>query len=102
MRVRCFELKDVVLDLEDGLALIHLIELLTNESVGSKFNRVPRHRAQKLENVMIALKFIDSKKIKLVGIGPEVIAEGKKAKKREKKLKSLRILLSKSRLSFLD
>lgn len=72
LRVRLYELKDVVLDLEDGLALINLLELLSGEGIGSKFNRVPRHKAQKLENVMIALNFIKNKKIKIVAIGPEV------------------------------
>ena len=52
--------------------MINLLELLTAESIGAKYNRVPRHRAQKLENVMIALRFIEAKKIRLVGIGPEV------------------------------
>jgi hypothetical protein len=78
LKVRSYELRVLEPDLHDGLALIQLLEILSGESIGAKYNRVPRHRAQKLENVMIALKFVtETKKIKLVNIGPEDLVDQK-------------------------
>ncbi len=55
-------------DLSDGLRLITLIEVLSDKIL-PKHNKRPTFRSQKLENVSVALKFLDDEGIKLVNIG---------------------------------
>ena len=55
-------------DLSDGLRLIALLEVLSQKRCG-KYNRRPNFRQMKLENVSVALNFIESEQIKLVSIG---------------------------------
>lgn len=55
-------------DLEDGLRLITLIEVLSGKIL-PKHNKRPTFRSQKLENVSVALKFLKDEGIKLVNIG---------------------------------
>lgn len=55
-------------DLGDGLRLIALIEVLSGKRL-PKHNKRPTFRSQKLENVSVALKFLEDENIKLVNIG---------------------------------
>lgn len=56
-------------DLSDGLLLIRLIEVLSHKKLG-KYNTKPGLRAQKLENVSMALRFLEADEgLKLVNIG---------------------------------
>lgn len=55
-------------DLADGLKLIALIEVLSQKRM-SKHNKRPTFRSQKLENVSVALKFLEIEGIKIVNIG---------------------------------
>lgn len=56
-------------DLADGLLLIALVEVLSGKRM-PKHNRRPTLRAQKLENINIALKFLTHDEgIKIVNIG---------------------------------
>lgn len=56
-------------DLADGLVLIALVEVLSGRKM-PRHNRRPTLKAQKLENINIALKFLQvEEKIKLVNIG---------------------------------
>lgn len=56
-------------DLSDGLRLISLIEVLANKQL-PKHNKKPSFRSQKLENVSVALKFLqDDEGIRIVNIG---------------------------------
>lgn len=55
-------------DLSDGLRLITLIEVLSGERI-PKHNKKPTFRSQKLENVSVALKFLEDVPIKIVNIG---------------------------------
>lgn len=56
-------------DLCDGLRLITLIEVLSGKNL-PKHNKRPTFRSQKLENVSVALKFLeDDEGIKIVNIG---------------------------------
>lgn len=55
-------------DLGDGLRLIALIEVLSGKRL-PKHNKRPTFRSQKLENVSVALKFLNDENIKLVNIG---------------------------------
>ncbi|KAI0667757.1 actinin-like protein [Trametes maxima] len=65
----------LVKDLSDGVRLIQLMEIMGDTSLG-RYNRTPRMRVQKAENVNKALEFITSRGVKLTNIGPEDIIDG--------------------------
>lgn len=58
-------------DLCDGLRLIALIEVLSQKRL-PKHNKRPTFRSQKLENVSVALKFLEDEGIKIVNIGKSI------------------------------
>ncbi|EIN12862.1 actinin-like protein [Punctularia strigosozonata HHB-11173 SS5] len=62
-------------DLSDGVRLIQLVEIMGDASLG-RYNKAPRMRVQKAENVNKALEFINSRGVKLTNIGPEDIIDG--------------------------
>ncbi|RMX79109.1 hypothetical protein D0869_08544 [Hortaea werneckii] len=68
-------INDIVTDLSDGVILIHLLEILSQESLG-RYAARPKLRVQRFENVNIALDFIKSRKIQLTNIGAEDIVDG--------------------------
>ncbi|KAK2465409.1 hypothetical protein APHAL10511_002763 [Amanita phalloides] len=65
----------LVNDLSDGVRLIQLMEIMGDTSLG-RYNKNPRMRVQKAENVNKALEFINSRGVKLTNIGPEDIIDG--------------------------
>ncbi|KIJ54624.1 hypothetical protein M422DRAFT_24535 [Sphaerobolus stellatus SS14] len=65
----------LVKDLSDGVRLIQLMEIMGDVSLG-RYNKTPRMRVQKAENVTKALDFIASRGVKLTNIGPEDIIDG--------------------------
>ncbi|OBZ68872.1 Alpha-actinin-like protein 1 [Grifola frondosa] len=65
----------LVKDLSDGVRLIQLMEIMGDTSLG-RYNKNPRMRIQKAENVNKALEFITSRGVKLTNIGPEDIIDG--------------------------
>jgi len=61
---------DLETDLSDGLRLIALVEVLSGKTFGQKYTRRPTIRPQKLENVTMALRFLERDEgIRLVNIG---------------------------------
>ncbi|KAF8443488.1 calponin homology domain-containing protein [Terfezia claveryi] len=66
---------DLRKDLGDGVLLIHLLEILSNESLG-RYASNPRLRVQKAENVHKALEYIRGRGILLHNIGAEDIVDG--------------------------
>lgn len=63
-------------DLSDGLRLITLIEVLSGRRL-PKHNKRPAFRSQKLENVSVALKFLqDDEGIRIVNIGESFLSSG--------------------------
>ncbi|MGH0171274.1 UNVERIFIED_CONTAM: hypothetical protein FKN15_060774 [Acipenser sinensis] len=56
-------------DLADGLRLIALLEVLSQKKMYRKYNQRPTFRQMQLENVSVALEFLDKEGIKLVSIG---------------------------------
>uniref|UniRef100_A0A667XC07 Filamin B n=1 Tax=Myripristis murdjan TaxID=586833 RepID=A0A667XC07_9TELE len=60
---------DLQLDLGDGLRLIALLEVLSHKKMYRKYHQRPTFRQMKLENVSVALEFLDKENIKLVSIG---------------------------------
>ena len=68
------KINSVLEDLDDGIALLTLLEVISGESVG-KFNQTPKMRIHKIENLNKALKFIQEHGVKLASIGSEEICD---------------------------
>ncbi|TVY86558.1 Alpha-actinin-like protein, partial [Lachnellula willkommii] len=67
--------KDLVVDLSDGVILIHLLECLSSESLG-RYAAKPKLRVQKFENANLSLDFIKSRGIQMTNIGAEDVVDG--------------------------
>lgn len=63
-------------DLSDGLALIALIEVLSQKKM-NKHNIRPIFRSQKLENISVAMKFLEREGIKIINIDSTDIVDCK-------------------------
>ncbi|KAH6684070.1 calponin homology domain-containing protein [Halenospora varia] len=66
---------DLVKDLSDGVILIHLLECLSNESLG-RYAAKPKLRVQRFENANLSLDFIKSRGIQMTNIGAEDVVDG--------------------------
>ncbi|KPM41529.1 Alpha-actinin-like protein 1 [Neonectria ditissima] len=75
LEARDIEVKDLVADLSDGIVLIHLLESLSNESLG-RYASKPKLRVQRFENANLALDFIKSRGIQMTNIGAEDVVDG--------------------------
>ncbi|KAK3202266.1 hypothetical protein GRF29_161g654818 [Pseudopithomyces chartarum] len=75
LKVREVEIADLIVDLSDGIALIHLLEILSNESLGRYASR-PKLRVQKFENVNKSLDYIKRRGIQMTNIGAEDVVDG--------------------------
>ncbi|KAI3401285.1 hypothetical protein diail_11991 [Diaporthe ilicicola] len=73
--VRGLEVKDLVKDLSDGVILIHLLECLSQESLG-RYAAKPKLRVQRFENVNLGLDFVKSRGIQMVNMGAEDVVDG--------------------------
>ncbi|XP_062856326.1 filamin-C-like isoform X2 [Trichomycterus rosablanca] len=69
-------LTDLQKDLADGLKLIALLEVLSQKKMYRKHHTRPNFRQMKLENVSVALEFLDREHIKLVSIDSKAIVDG--------------------------
>uniref|UniRef100_A0A8C3NHW6 Uncharacterized protein n=1 Tax=Geospiza parvula TaxID=87175 RepID=A0A8C3NHW6_GEOPR len=67
---------DLQRDLSDGLRLIALLEVLSQKKMGRKHHPRPNFRQMKLENVSVALEFLEREHIKLVSIDSKAIVDG--------------------------
>uniref|UniRef100_A0A3Q3B3P4 Filamin B n=1 Tax=Kryptolebias marmoratus TaxID=37003 RepID=A0A3Q3B3P4_KRYMA len=67
---------DLQLDLGDGLRLIALLEVLSQKKMYRKYHNRPNFRQMKLENVSVALEFLERENIKLVSIDSKAIVDG--------------------------
>ncbi|XP_043944575.1 filamin-C isoform X3 [Protopterus annectens] len=67
---------DLQRDLTDGLRLIALLEVLSQKKMYRKYHTRPNFRQMKLENVSVALEFLDREHIKLVSIDSKAIVDG--------------------------
>ncbi|KAF2430326.1 alpha-actin-like proteinin [Tothia fuscella] len=75
IKAREVQIQDLVKDLSDGVILIHLLEVLSNESLG-RYASKPKLRVQRFENVNIALDFIKGRGIQMTNIGAEDVVDG--------------------------
>uniref|UniRef100_A0A3Q2QDY1 Filamin C n=1 Tax=Fundulus heteroclitus TaxID=8078 RepID=A0A3Q2QDY1_FUNHE len=67
---------DLQRDFSDGLKLISLLEVLSQKKMYRKHHARPNFRQMKLENVSVALEFLDREHIKLVSIDSKAIVDG--------------------------
>ncbi|XP_030633099.1 filamin B a isoform X3 [Chanos chanos] len=67
---------DLQQDLSDGLRLIALLEVLSQKKMYRKYHPRPTFRQMKLENVSVALEFLDRENIRLVSIDSKAIVDG--------------------------
>ncbi|XP_072567273.1 filamin-C-like [Paramormyrops kingsleyae] len=67
---------DLQKDFTDGLKLISLLEVLSQKKMYRKHNVRPNFRQMKLENVSVALEFLEREHIKLVSIDSKAIVDG--------------------------
>uniref|UniRef100_A0A7N5ZQ32 Calponin-homology (CH) domain-containing protein n=1 Tax=Anabas testudineus TaxID=64144 RepID=A0A7N5ZQ32_ANATE len=67
---------DLQRDFSDGLKLISLLEVLSQKKMYRKYHTRPNFRQMKLENVSVALEFLDREHIKLVSIDSKAIVDG--------------------------
>jgi len=75
---RMKRVNDLFTDFKDGTLLINLLEIVSKQSLG-KYHSVTQTYYQKLANCDTAIRFIrEQQNIRLVGIGPEDIVEGRK------------------------
>lgn len=75
LKVANMRINSLDTDLSDGLRLIALIEVLSQKHVG-RFNKRPTFRQMKMENVALALNFLEQERIKLVSIDAQSIVDG--------------------------
>jgi filamin len=76
LKRRGIQINDLFQDLQDGLVLINLIEILTHPKTVGRHNAKPRIAVAKIENLSIALKFLQAEGIVLVNVGAEDIHAG--------------------------
>ncbi|KAM9327227.1 filamin-B [Gastrophryne carolinensis] len=63
-------------DLSDGLRLIALLEVLSQKKMYRKYHLRPTFSQMQLENVSVALEFLEKENIKLVSIDSKAIVDG--------------------------
>jgi len=73
---RRIKVEDLSTDLADGKALINLLEQISSKTVAPTYNKNPKIRVQKIENVNFGLEFLKNEGIKLVGVGGGDIVDG--------------------------
>jgi len=72
------KVNDLYTDLNDGLILITLLEVLTGKAIPYKYTKEPKIMIKKLENISFAIKYIQMQAIPLVNIDASDIHDGKK------------------------
>uniref|UniRef100_A0A3Q3WU36 Calponin-homology (CH) domain-containing protein n=1 Tax=Mola mola TaxID=94237 RepID=A0A3Q3WU36_MOLML len=69
-------ISDLQREFTDGLKLISLLEVLSQKKMYRKYHTRPNFRQMQLENVSVALEFLDREHIKLVSIDSKAIVDG--------------------------
>src|SRR5690348_2215664 len=69
---REMEIKNIRTDLNDGVKLINFLELLSGKKFKGKYEQHPPSRIQKIENLFLALQFLQKEML----IKPSASAEG--------------------------
>jgi hypothetical protein len=72
------KINDLVNDMTNGVSLCTLLEVIADEKMPGRINTTVKLQLQKLENLNMALKFIENHNVKLVNIGSTELVEGEK------------------------
>jgi hypothetical protein len=73
---RRLQIDDLSKDLESGINLLNLLEQISGKTVATNYNKSPKMRVQKIENVNYSLNFLTKEGIKLVGIDGSNVVDG--------------------------
>jgi len=73
---RRLNVNNLTTDLDTGILLINLLEQISGKQVAANYNKNPKMRVQKIENVNFSLQFLTKEGIKLVGIDGGNIVDG--------------------------
>jgi actinin alpha len=76
LRKRNQVIEKIETDFSNGLKLIQLLEIISDEQFNYKYDKKPNLRIQQVGNVNSCLKFISDKGVKLAGIGAEEVVDG--------------------------
>lgn len=71
LKVAKNQIQNLETDFKDGLLLIELLEKLAAPKTVGKYNKIPKIKAQCVENIGTALRFVAEQGIKLVNIGEQ-------------------------------
>ncbi|KAL0232126.1 hypothetical protein PCE1_003122 [Barthelona sp. PCE] len=91
-------IKDISTDLQDGIALLEVVEKMGYEINWDQVDKKPRNNFAKLGNIEMFLEICSQNRIRIMGIGPQDIFEGKK----QAIIGVLWQLMAKSALNFLS
>ena len=74
------KIEDLYTDLEDGIKLINLVGLLGKSVMSEnpeprRYNKTPKMRIHRMENLKMAFDFMRQEKVKLINIGAEDIID---------------------------
>jgi len=69
LKVAKRQAEDIQTDLQDGILLIDLLNILAKPRKIQRYNKNPKNKVQCMENLNSALNFIEKEGIKLVNIG---------------------------------
>jgi actinin alpha len=70
LKARDIQIESVTTGFSDGVHLIELLEIVSDQPIGGRWHQAPKQRVQMLENCNLAIQFITAKMgIKLVAIG---------------------------------
>ncbi|XP_031659309.1 filamin-B [Oncorhynchus kisutch] len=67
---------DLQFDLNDGLTLIALLEVLSHKKMFRKYHTRPTFRQMRLDNVSAALEFLEQENVKMMSIDSKAIVDG--------------------------
>jgi len=67
---------DLSKDLDTGIVLLNLLEQISGKQVATTYNKNPKMKIQKVENVNASLQFLTKEGIKLVGIDGGNVVDG--------------------------
>ncbi len=66
------KIEELTTDFQDGLRLFSFLEIISSKpNHFTKYEKKPKMRIQKIQNVDLALKFIKEQKVNLVSISAE-------------------------------
>jgi len=75
LKERGMELEDISSDLSDGVRLINFLELLSQKKITQKYDQKPPSRIQKIQNLHIALQFLQKEMQQQISISAEDFAD---------------------------